>query len=112
MTTRYEHRHLEIACDLDRSEAGTRAEEWRQLQADSGEGAERIAGGARLWVEAGGLQAVEDLVRRESECCGFLDLEVSVQGDRVRVDITSPVGGAEAVIASLVGLHDSGVPCC
>ena len=112
MSTRYEHRHLELACNLARLQAGTRAGEWPRLQADRGLGMERITGGARLWVELEGLQAVEDLVRRESECCGFLDLELSVQADRVQVDITSPVGAAETVIASLVGLDNPGAPCC
>ena len=113
MSIRYEHRDLVMACELDGAEAGDRAQEWQRLLADYGLGTEPAVGGLRLWVAAAGLAAVEDLVRREAQCCRFLDLEVSAQGDRVRVDITSPVAGADRVVASMMGLEDdSGRPCC
>jgi hypothetical protein len=111
---RFEHRHLDVACELDRAEGGARAREWGRLRAVHGLGAaEPIPGGARLWLRAEGLPVAEDLARRESSCCGFLDLEVSTREDRVQLDITSPAPGAAGVIACLAGLEDAGaLPCC
>jgi hypothetical protein len=36
--SRFQHRHLEVACELEAADAGTRAEEWRRLREDVGLG--------------------------------------------------------------------------
>jgi len=107
-----EHRHLDVVCELATDETGDRAQEWDQLRNLWGLGSEPIPGGARLWLRAGGRKAAEDLAQRESGCCGFLDLAISAEGERVRVEITSPAAEAASVIASLVGHADGAVPCC
>ena len=100
----YRHRHLDVACELDAGGAGLRQSEWRDLAARSLGPVERVPGGARMWFDAAVAQDVGDLVRREAECCGFLDFDLAPDGDRVRLEITSPVTEAHQVIEALVGL--------
>ncbi|MGH9030286.1 MAG: hypothetical protein ACRDV4_11820 [Acidimicrobiales bacterium] len=47
---RYEHRHLDVACALNVSDASARVVEWQELRDRYGMGVERIPGGARLWL--------------------------------------------------------------
>jgi len=112
-TTRHDHRHLDVACELQAAEAGARAEEWRRLRDDSGLGSEPIPGGVRLWLRPEARSTAEDLARREADCCGFLDLELATEADRLRLDITSPARDAAPVIACLAGDESScGLECC
>ena len=100
------HRHLDVACDLDVAGIGTRVAEWKELIDRSGLGAEGISGGARIWFSTEATVVVQDIVEREAQCCGFLDFEIGADGDRVRLDITSPVPEGVRVVAFLVGLDD------
>lgn len=95
-----------IACTLGADDATARVAEWAALRSRV-LGTETIAGGVRLWLPSDRRADAEDLARRESECCAFLDLHVEREGDRVRVDITSRNGDAMPVIAALAG-----TPCC
>jgi hypothetical protein len=110
MTThiRYEHRHLDVACDLAAAELGARAGEWRELRDSAGLGAIRIDRGARLWLRPDAAAVAEDLARREAGCCGFLDIELGPDGDRLRLDITSPAPYGDEVAAVLAGLDRDG----
>ena len=109
----YEHQHLDVACNLDAAEMGTRAAEWRQLRDTFGLGADRITGGARVWLRPEARESAKDLVRRETDCCGFLDFDLVAGDDRIRIDITSPAPEADGVIACLAGLEEDCVlPCC
>jgi hypothetical protein len=47
---RYEHRDLDVACDLQAAQAEAQVGEWQRLQAEAGLGCEPIAGGMRLWL--------------------------------------------------------------
>lgn len=109
---RYDHRQLDVACELDGADAGRRAAEWRRLRETAGLGAAPIAGGARLWLRPDAAAVAGDLARREAACCGFLDLELVADGDRLRLDVTSPVPEAGVVIGWLLGLEAGGAPCC
>ena len=82
------------------------------MRADYGLGAERLSTGARLWLRMEGREAAEDLARRESACCGFLDLELTGFADRIRLDITSLAEGAQAVIGRLVDTEAVGESRC
>lgn len=102
-TITYRHTGTEVACSLGAAGAATRVNEWRRLREVSGLGVEDIAGGLRLWLEAGASSAAADLARRESECCGFLDFRLASEGGRLHLDVTSPVPEAGAVIRALIG---------
>jgi hypothetical protein len=104
---RYEHRHLDVACDLSTAELGARAAEWRRLRDSAGLGATRIDGGARLSLRLDAAAAAADLVQREARCCGFLDFELTSESDRLRLDITSPDPQGSGVAAALAGLPDT-----
>jgi len=108
----YEHRSLDVACELEAGAAGAQRVEWRRLREDAGLGTEAIPGGARIWLRADAWEAADDLARREAGCCGFLDLDVTVEENRVRIDITSPAVGAGPVIAALAGIESDGAPDC
>ncbi|HWE69957.1 MAG TPA: hypothetical protein VG205_06325 [Acidimicrobiales bacterium] len=101
--SRFQHRHLDVACELEAADAGTRAEEWRRLREEAGLGSDPIAGGTRLWLRPDARSAAEDLARREAGCCGFLDLAIARDGDRLRLDITSLAPDAAPVIAVITG---------
>ena len=101
---RHEHRHLAVACDLDSADVKTRIGEWRALRDAHGRGAEAVPDGARLWLSPDATSIAADLIQREAQCCGFLDLEMVAEADRVRLEITSlsPEGAQAAVF--LAGL--------
>lgn len=100
---RYEHRHLEIVCELSEPASVSRTAEWAQLK-DQALGTDLIPGGVRLWLPARSGDLVRDLARREAQCCGFLDIEVVVQNDRVRLDITSAAPAAGRLVDFLSSL--------
>jgi hypothetical protein len=110
MTTHvsFVHRHLDVVCDLSAAELGARATEWRRLLDRAGLGAARVDGGARLWLRPEAAAAVEDLMRREASCCGFLDFELTTDGDRLRLDITSLASNGDEIAAALAGLQPEG----
>lgn len=113
----YRHRDVDVVCTLGADDVGTRTEEWRRLRehAGAGVGVEKISGGVRLWLDSAAHDDVADLARRESECCGFLDFDLVPEGDRDRLDITSPVPEAISVIEALAGVgsqRDGGRACC
>lgn len=99
----YRHRHLDVACELDAGGVGLRRSEWRDLAARSLGPVEQVPGGARIWFDAAAAETVSELVRKEAQCCGFLDFDLAPDGDRVRLEITSPVAEARGVIEALVG---------
>jgi hypothetical protein len=111
-TVRYRHRDLDVACELEKTEVGNRVDEWRSLR-ERALGTESIPDGARLWLHADQWAAAEDLSRREAACCGFLDIELAAEGDRVRLDLTSEAATAGAIVACLVGIEsECGCSCC
>jgi hypothetical protein len=70
---------------------------------------ERDAGGVRFVfrADAGVLETVEDLARREALCCPFLDYRVEADGGDVTYAITNPRTGTEraSVDAALDLVH-------
>ncbi len=90
-----------IACSLTPEEMAGRQEEARALARQALVGRQRSDGGVRLEyrhseaVEA----AVRDLVRRERECCPFLELEVGAGAGRLTVDISAPAEAAPVLDA-------------
>jgi hypothetical protein len=108
---RHEHRNLTVACDLDVADLTTRAAEWQMLRESHGLGAEVIPGGARLWLRVDAESDAESLVQQEAQCCGFLDFEMTSQGERICLQVTSLVPEGAQVAAFLAGIdHDPS--CC
>jgi hypothetical protein len=74
---------------------------------------ERIPGGARLWLRLDAGTATQDIVKREAQCCGFLDFEQKSDGDRLRLDISSISPRGAQVAAFLAGIDPApDVECC
>lgn len=112
-TVRYAHQHDNVACDLDTTGRGERADEWRRLRDTKAVGALAITGGARLRLRADAWDAAVDLARREAGCCGFLDFMLEADDQEIRLDITSTGPDAQAVAACLAGLEpDCVLDCC
>ena len=99
---RYEHRDLDVACELGNLDAASRVEEW-QTRREAALETTALSGGLRLWLPTEMLEVAASLARREAECCGFLDIDLAYEGHRLRLDISSVAPGAASVIASLVG---------
>ena len=81
-------------CTLGDTALADRLRSWEGLL----HGADRrlLTSGVELWVDGSLIGAVRSLVEAERRCCRFLDLDVSEEGDRVRLTIT---GSDEAGIA-------------
>jgi hypothetical protein len=109
---RHEHRDLTVACELDSADLKTRVGEWQTLRDDHGRGAEAIPGGGRLWLSSDAVSIAADLIQRESRCCGFLDFEMVVQAERLRLQITSLSPHGARVAAFLAGLDPDPVLVC
>lgn len=100
------HSHLDVACSLDRAEAGSRVAEWKELLKDAGHRSELIPGGVRLWLFPRAATRAADLARREAACCGFLDFSLRSENDLLRLDVTSPVPEAAPTILWVTGLDE------
>ncbi len=79
---------IPIACSLTTSEAAIQALEWsdlgtRLLRSD------RLDHGVSLTFPVDMAESVKDLAAREAECCGFLSIATSLDGQTVRLEITS-----------------------
>ncbi len=109
---RHEHRDLTVACELDSADVKARVGEWQTLREDHGRGTEAIPGGGRLWLSPDAAPIAADLIQRESRCCGFLDFEIAVHADLLRLQITSLSPQGARVAAFLTGLDPDPVfPC-
>ena len=92
------------ACSLTPGDAADRAEEFRALARRSLSGRERSQEEVRLRFrdEPGVPEAVEDLARRERECCRFLTLEVERSGG----EVTLAIGAAPEDRAALDAFYE------
>lgn len=95
--------HLPVACTLTDKDMTKQALEWVDLQ---GRATEVIAieGGVRMTLPASMLADVEDLARREAQCCAFLRIDTSTVGDVLTLDIASANPDALPVISALAGI--------
>lgn len=92
-----------IACTLTNSEAAEQALAWVDLQ-HRASAVTAIESGVRMTLPAAVLADVQDLARREADCCAFLAINTTVIGDELALDITSSNPDALPVIAALSGL--------
>lgn len=100
---RYEHKHLNLICELDGPATAFRAAEWADLKEQALEVAE-ITDGVRLYLPARSADLARDLSRREAQCCGFLDISVITDDNIVKLDITCAVQVEVPLISFLLNL--------
>lgn len=101
---RIPHREVEVACDPANGEAARRLTAWQELRAVYGTGVEVVEGGVRLWLQPDGARDAVVLARAEASCCAFLDIEVAIEHDGVRIELTSPTPEGAAVARILAGI--------
>jgi hypothetical protein len=99
-----------IACDMStaRDTPEERLAEYGELFARALLARERLADGVVLAFRPDARDQVEDLARREHDCCPFVDYRVEDAGDRVVWTVTNPVQDDRraAVEVILDALHD------
>lgn len=87
---------LAIACTLGAGDLKQRAADIRDLAYRSLRQSERQGLTLYLVYDREALAAVEDVVAKESECCGFLDFDLRHDTSGVHLAITAPASAAEA----------------
>jgi hypothetical protein len=94
-----------VACSLDASALGSRAEEWRSLRAWSVTSVAVDGRAVRLVLRDSDadLMAAVALAQREKECCPFFDVSVTIEA-AVRTLVLAVPEGAEDMLASFVDL--------
>jgi len=82
----------EIACTLSPTDMARRGEELREIARAALIDRMRHAGGVRLvFTSSEAIEAaLRDLIRRERECCAFLDFRLDSQAERLTLDIAGP----------------------
>lgn len=96
-------KRIPVACSLGPNEAVDQLGEWEALQRRL-LAVERIDGGIRMRLPGELRSTIEDLARREQNCCRFLAIAVHLDGDDTMVEITSDQPEAAPVIDLLAGL--------
>ncbi len=97
-----------VACSLSAREMVERQAEARRLARRALVARGRSDGGVRLeYHRSEAVEgAVRDLVRRERECCPFLELDVAAGVDRIVVEISAPPDGR----AVLDAIYEASAP--
>ncbi len=98
---RIEHRNLEVSCGLRDGDAALRLAAWGRLREQAT--VEPIPAGRRLRFAPALRDTALELLGAEAVCCPFLDFALDRDGERLRLDVTSPAPEAGPVIAALVG---------
>lgn len=97
-----------IACTRTPNEFADRAARLSQL-ADDALLAHRIHGGtAHLLYRLEAKEAVEQMVRQEQECCGFLRLEMVETVHGIEVNVIAPLEDRDDAAALLAHMLPSG----
>jgi hypothetical protein len=88
-----------IACTLSSAEMPQRAADIRALGRDALLAVERFERRAllRFRPDRATRARVEQIVAAESECCGFMDFELSVTDAAIVLEVAAPPGGESAV---------------
>ena len=93
---------LPVACSLTAAEQGERADEFRELARRALLSRQREPGRVVLSFRAGVEGQLEDLARRERECCPFLEISVE-RGDDV---VALSIGAARDADAALDAFYE------
>ena len=90
-----------IACTLGAEDQRARLEEWRSLLAQAASRAD-VPGGKRYVFDAELGASVQRLAAAESDCCSFLDFELSADENGVAMTVTT-VPQAEPALRFVFG---------
>lgn len=94
-----------VVCTLSVSQADDRLTEWSDLQ-HMATSVERRPDGVLFRLPAAYADDAKDLAHRESQCCSFLNIETTDQGESIEMTITSPNPDGVPVVHLLAGLTD------
>ncbi|MCI0424416.1 MAG: hypothetical protein L0Z47_01015 [Actinobacteria bacterium] len=94
--------HQPIACSLPTRESRDQIGEWQAL-IDHQKTSERVEHGYAVTYHPDMTSVVQDLARRETACCGFLDIVTTSTEDGARLVMTSENPDALQVIELLIG---------
>lgn len=94
---------IPIACTLTSKDAARQTVEWTEVQGLALD-VTPLALGARMTFPASLAAAVQDLARRERECCAFLTITTAVSDDVLTLDVSSENPDALPVIELLAGI--------
>jgi hypothetical protein len=95
-----------IACTLGLSDLKTRLGELASLNSDALRHHERRGLELELVYAVEARERVHEMVRREKECCAFLNFELREDGENVRLIIRAPESAravATLVFATFIG---------
>lgn len=76
---------------------------WADLQ-HRASGVIAIDGGVQMTLPSSMASQVRDLVRREASCCAFLTLDITLDGDCLKLEVTAASPDALPVISLLAGI--------
>lgn len=88
-----------IACTLDAGDFRERTSSIRDLARRSLRHASRTPLSLTLTYDTNALGEVRELVRKEKDCCAFLDFDLKSSTEAVRLTITAPREAADAADA-------------
>ena len=91
---------LPIACSLDKAELAQRSRRWERLAdrslIEASLRPDRVAV-QRYRADEGVRAELEELIRLEGDCCGFLDFKLSGRGDELVLEISGPETASEII---------------
>jgi hypothetical protein len=92
-----------VACSLSPTDYQARKHQIAQIARRALRSREPLAGGARFTFAAGAdiERELRDVIAAEADCCSFLRLELSNDGETVRLDVTGP-DDAQPILAELL----------
>lgn len=91
---------MDITCSLLGAAADAQLGAWGDLGGSLRRSA-RADDGIRLWFDRQVEARLREIAVKEKDCCPFLDLDVVVDGDAVRLEITTELADARPVIDAL-----------
>lgn len=91
---------MDITCNLVGAAADAQLGAWGDLGRTLRR-SERVDDGLRLWFDRDAEDRLRDIAVKEKDCCPFLELDVALDGDAVRLDVTTELADARPVIDAL-----------
>jgi hypothetical protein len=99
----------EIACTLTPARMSGRADELRALGRDGLLAASHAGGAASLRFRPGVRARLEAIVAAESDCCAFIDFQLTDEDGELVLRLEAPEGG-ELAVQLLVDMFRAGQP--